>query len=299
MGLTVNKDAISLLFTVVTGTAGVIATTYQHPVVGVALFAIGVGCYLLYITYVAYTGSPGNQFMRFLPVLVLLAVGGVFYWFWPSSLQIEVFVDQNENGQRDAGEPGVRDEELALIDVSFLSRLLKTDNEGRSEVQSIPLGAFQLKLRNRNMVIQGNIERGRNQLKLGFMPQLDKTRPKTRIFLGDELGFSTNETFRRRVYAHLWFQDAESGIEKVEIDWGEGRGWETVDLDLPTMRYHVIEHEYQRVGKKTVKFRATNQNNLSSLSSSEPPRPGVDFHVVEIRSLPVSGGRPAATGRGG
>ncbi len=286
-----NKDIINLIITIVMSTIGVVSTIYHNPVIGIIVFALGIVAYLAYAVYVVYAGVEGNRLIRMLPMLILLVVGGTIYWFWPSSLLIAIYEDSNNNGFREAGEAGISNEPIELIDRNFIPRPLVTDNNGRVSLPKIVKGNYRLKVR--NFTVLEKARRGRNSISIGFIPQDDVTRPQTRIFLGEELGYPSPATYMRKVYAHLWFQDNESDIKKIEIDWGDGRGWVQVDRDYPTMNYYIYEHEYKKIGKKMVKFRVENGNGLSSIPSNEPPRPGYDYFMIDVRKMPsdaVGGG---------
>jgi hypothetical protein len=129
----------------------------------------------------------------------------------------------------------------------------------------------------------GDLGRGESRMYLGFPRNEDKTPPETRIFLGDELGIPAADTLQRKIYAHVWYSDPESKIMSVEIDWGEGKGWDKIDLDQPNMKYYMIQNEYKQAGKKTIKLRVTNSAGLSSFPSVEPMRQGIDFALINVR----------------
>ena len=282
-----RNDVISLLISVTVAIIGAVSTIYKNPTVGIIVFGIGVIGYLGYVFYASYYNLPGSNFFRFLPILVLTVVGGGIYWVWPSYLQIVLFEDQNNNGKYETIEPGIKNEQIYLTDADNIMKTLKTQANGYTEIQKMPLGSFSLKIR--NIVIQGMVKRGSNMLKVGYVPKIDTTKPKTVIFLGDENGFSTDITFRREVDAHLWFHDPESGIAYIEIDWGDGHGWKRYERNDPKLQFYIFKHVYQKVGKKKVKFKAVNRENISSYPTSneeEPPKPRYHFHIIDIKPLP-------------
>jgi hypothetical protein len=226
--------------------------------------------------------SRETPLLRLAPIVVLLLLTGAVYWFWPAKLEVIVYDDMDSSGTREANEPGAANERLTLVDANFSKTALVTNADGVAPSKTISPGPYSLSVR--GFTIQGNANRGDNLLRLGFFSSEDATPPQTRIFLGDELGFHTQETSQRRIYVHLWYSDPETPIDKVEIDLGDGRGWQSVDLSQPTMQYHIYPYEYTEAGRKTVKVKATNAKGLSSFPTAEPPREGTDFQEIHIVS---------------
>jgi hypothetical protein len=127
----------------------------------------------------------------------------------------------------------------------------------------------------------GKITRGKNLLSVGIPPIEDKTPPEVRIFLGDEIFINTEDTPNKKIYAHIWYFDEESSIEKVEIDWGTG--WENVDLAEPNMNFYLLYHNYEKIGRKRVRVRITNKQGLSSFPKRKPMKLQEDYAHINLK----------------
>jgi hypothetical protein len=275
-----NRDLINLIISTVASIVAIVSTFLQNPLIALIVFVCGLIAYTAYMAYLVYKGVPGHILLRFLPVLILTIVGTGVYYFWPSTLKISLYNDLNSNGRRDKDEPAVKEEKIIVTDNNGASRSESTSSDGELFLQ-IPRGEFRLKLR--DFQILGDARRGENRVHIGFLSSDDKTPPQTRIFVGEELGVPSIETLQRKIYVHVWYRDTKNKIAKVELDWGEGKGWEEVDLAQPTMNYYILQYEYKHPGNKTIKFRVKNSKDISSLPVDEPMRDGRDMAVIKMK----------------
>ena len=208
----------------------------------------------------------------------MIIVGGVLYLFWPSTLKVCLYHDENSNGFRNEGEKGIHKETIEILDARQVSRKLTTNSEGQCYIAPIERGSFHLKTR--GVHISSKITRGKNWLSVGVPPVEDKTPPEVRIFLGDEIFIKTDNTSNKTIYAHIWYQDEQSIIEKVEIDWGEG--WENVDLTEPYMNFYLLSNKYKTIGRKRVRVRVINKKGLSSFPEGKPMRLQEDYSYINL-----------------
>jgi len=272
-----NKDLINLIFSVVAAVVGVIYTFYQEPIVGIWVFGLGLIAYLVYIGYALYWRIPGSNFLRVLPVGFLIILGGLILWFWPASMMVIIYQDQNLNAVMDAAEEGISNNIVVLIDSNQITREETTNSSGQVFFGSIPKGQYRIK--GYGLHITGEAGRGENLLYLGIPLGNDNTIPEVAIFLGDDLFSPASETLQSRIFAHLWYDDPESGVSKVEIDWGAG--FEELDLTTPPMQYRALTHEYFQKGLKTVRVKVTNSEGLQSFQP--PGQINHDFATIKLK----------------
>jgi hypothetical protein len=133
-----------------------------------------------------------------------------------------------------------------------------------------------------------DLKRGENLIQIGFVPPKG-TPPVPTFYLSNEPFFQSRgavETVSRKVYAHLYFADKERPVRKVEIDWGEGKGSESLDLiKSSNLKYYLLTHEYESAGPKIVRIRLTNSSGLTSdPAPGEPEAPGKNFDTITIRN---------------
>jgi energy-coupling factor transporter transmembrane protein EcfT len=273
-----NKDKIVLIVSLVASIVSIIATFYATPMVAGLIFCFAIIVYIAYVLYITYKGVPGNILLRFTPIIFLIIVGGTLYYFWPSELQVCLYHDENNNGLRDEQEKGIHKEYIEILDVNHVSRNLTTNSEGKCNIEPINRGTFRLKTH--GVHISGNITRGRNFLSVGIPPKEDNTPPEVRIFLGDEIFVNSEGTSDKKIYAHIWFFDEESDIQKVEIDWGDG--WKNVDLTEPNMNFYLLSHKYSAKGRKRVRVKVTNKQGLCSFPKNKPMKLQEDYAFIEL-----------------
>jgi hypothetical protein len=273
-----KKEIVILIVSVCGSIVSITATLYDKPKVASIIFCLAIIIYIAYVVYSAYKGFKGNLFVRLLPILILAVVGSLLYYFWPSTLTICLYHDENSNGMRDEGEKGIHKENVEIFDSSDVSRKLVTDERGICILKQINQGGFRIKTH--DIHISGEINRGANFISIGVPPKEDKTPPEVRLFLGDEIFVHADATSHKSIYAHVWYIDLESDIEKVEIDWGEG--WEKVDLSEPYMNYRLLTHQYKTTGQKRVRVRVTNKQGLTSFAADKPMRLDQDYALIML-----------------
>jgi hypothetical protein len=274
-----NKDLINLIINIIMVVVGVATAIYQYPGIAVVLFGIALASYLGYVGYVEHKGVPGNTLLRMSPIIGVVVLGCVIYWFWPAALSLVLYTDLNANGRRDKNDPPLQNEKVVIIDSANYTQTDSTGADGELSVR-IPPGEIRLQIR--GFQIMGDVARGNNRIHIGFLP--DKTHPDARIFVGDEPGVPMQETPARRIFANIWTSDRKSDLSKIEIDWGEGKGYEPVDVQQPSMQFNYIQHDYQTVGRKTIRLRVTNKAGLSNIQDpSVPPEQKKQFDVISIK----------------
>lgn len=77
------------------------------------------------------------------------------------------------------------------------------------------------------------------------------------IYLG-RVNYKQSKTSARTVTANLFYNGFENKVERAEIDWGEGRGWEGIELHRQG-EYYQVRHTFQTIGRKDVKYRVTDE----------------------------------------
>lgn len=77
------------------------------------------------------------------------------------------------------------------------------------------------------------------------------------IYIGRK-NFKQSKTTARTVIANLFYDGFEYKIVRAEIDWGEGMGWEVVDLHKQG-EYYQVSHTFHYIGRKAVKYRLTDE----------------------------------------
>ena len=279
-----SKDSILLLLNIVAALLAIGAVILDYPILTLVLFGAAVLAYIAYIIqYLVNLLSRSDQLkllLRTLPLLFLLLVAGAIFWFWPSTLTVALYEDRNNNALRDTGELGIEGKDLEVVDANLVSRSLTTGGSGEVSVENIARGNFRLKLG--TIHILGDIVRGENRIFLGIPPKTDKTAPRVRMFLSDEIfGGVKQSTKQHKIYAHVWYDDPESGISKVEIYWGNK--WTEISLKTLVLNYYVLQYEYEHKGTKQVQFRVQNNQGMSSFApSGGPPRQNQDYAEITI-----------------
>jgi hypothetical protein len=273
-----NKDKIALIVSLTASIVSVTATLYKSPMVAVLIFSLAVLVYSGYVLYITKKGVPGNVFIRFSPILILIIVAGLLVYFWPATLKVCLYYDTNANGLRDDQEKGIHRELIEVLDINHVSRNLTSNADGECYIGPISRGPYRVKAH--GVHISGIITRGKNMLSLGIPPTEDITPPEVRIFLGDEVFINAENTPSKEIYAHIWYNDDESSIETVEIDWGDG--WRTVDLNEPYMNFYLLSHKYNKTGLKRVRVRVTNNQGLSSIPKDKPMRLREDYATIKL-----------------
>ncbi|MBI2141005.1 tandem-95 repeat protein [Candidatus Woesearchaeota archaeon] len=99
----------------------------------------------------------------------------------------------------------------------------------------------------------------------------DGTPPSTKVYLGDtETPAHKKETASMKVYAYLWNWDSQSELKSCEIDWGEGTGWQAVDVGPRSLiNFYTAQHDYAGKGLKHVSYRCTSEFGGTSTGNRE------------------------------
>jgi hypothetical protein len=77
------------------------------------------------------------------------------------------------------------------------------------------------------------------------------------IYVGREY-FKQEVISTRDVIANLYYSRSKNRVVKAEVDWGEGQGWEDVDLHRGNEYYQIL-HMYGNPGRKEVRYRVTDK----------------------------------------
>lgn len=66
------------------------------------------------------------------------------------------------------------------------------------------------------------------------------------------------KTAAMTITANLFYSGFKNRIVRAELDWGEGKGWEGIELHRQS-EYHQVHHTFQTTGRKEVKYRVTDE----------------------------------------
>ena len=243
---------------------------------------------LLYLLFKIYS-SGLTSFPVVTSIFIFLFTGVAIWWFWPSSIYLTVYHDENNNFKRDLGESPGNKEKIIIKYLGSGNKFEdKITEDGTLTYPKVEEKNICILIR--DIYIEKTLKRGKNKFAIGL--RWDDSPPKTCIKISNDLhGIDTRRILvGETVFVHISAIDPESDIKTIDVKMENPRG-NTVTKTYtkgtdPELKFHVVFtkqlHEL-KAGKYRIYVNAINDKQLKSTDckESEDGKNYADFEMSQ------------------